>query len=175
MECRSIPIDHRLRHLIRNARPTYTNVGDSEHVEILRIWSFAQSRGLKIARPVSKDGLVILLLRSHSTQDNSHGFLAGKRQFRTTNTISELICAVSNARKGVNDISVFDAIPFLDRHVAEEDIIQKAEYVFTKMLRAKQPDIVISYFKSDISNVITPKFSCRSLGSSFEFDPQGSD
>ncbi|CAG7936144.1 unnamed protein product [Penicillium salamii] len=188
MECLGIPIDHRLRHVIRNARPTYTDIGDSGHVQILKDFGDSLkvkcgdylstndlSFGLEMARPASKGGLVIALLRPHSTQDNSHGFLAGKRQCRTIDAISDLICAVSNARKGFDDISVFDAIPFLDEHVTAQDIIQTAEHVFIEMLRAKQPDVVISCFKADTSNVIIQSFSCRSLGFSFEFDPQGSD
>jgi hypothetical protein len=33
----------------------------------------------------------------------------------------------SNARLGFDDISVFDAVPFLDEEVTEENIIEKAE------------------------------------------------
>jgi hypothetical protein len=50
-----------------------------------------------MARPGTKGGVVVALLQPHSSQDNSDGFLAGKRNCSTVNAVSELITVASNA------------------------------------------------------------------------------
>ena len=190
MECLGIPIDHRLRRLIREARPTDTNGGDSDHLRILQEFgtslksggddylnTFDLSFGIEMARPESKGGVVVVLLQPHSTQNNSDGFLAGRRRCPTINAVSELISVVSNGRLGFDDISVFDAIPFLDENVTEkdsQDIIDEAQSVFANMIKAKQPKVVISCFKTNTSNAILKCLRCRRIGYCFEFDPPGS-
>lgn len=127
-----------------------------------------------MARPESKVGIVVVLLQPHSTQNNSDGFLAGKRNCTTVNAVSELVSATSNGRLDFDDISVFDAIPFLDENVLNKDIIKEAQGVFADMIKAKQPEIVISCFKTETSNAIVQNLCCRNVGYSFDFDPQGS-
>lgn len=56
-------------------------------------------------------------LRPHSTQDNSDGFLAGRHTCSTINAVSDLISAVTDSKLDLDDINVFDAIPFLDENV----------------------------------------------------------
>lgn len=187
MECLGIPIDHRLRRLIREVRPIDTNAGDTDHIQILQEFGTSLkigtrdylatcdlSFGIEMARPESKGGVVVVLLQPHSSQDNSDGFLAGKRNCPTVNAVSELISVASNARLGFDDVSVFDAIPFLDEKVTEEEIIEKAQGVFADMIKAKQPEVVISCFKTKTSNAIIQNLRSRKIGYSFEFDPRGS-
>ena len=42
------------------------------------------------------------------------------------------------------------------------------------MIRAKQPNVVISCFKTETSNALVQNLRCRRLGSSFHYDPRGS-
>jgi hypothetical protein len=127
-----------------------------------------------MARPETKGGVVVVLLQPHSSQNNSDGFLAGKRNCPTVNAVSELISVASNARLGFDDISVFDAVPFLDEEVTEENIIEKAEELFVDMIKAKQPKVVISCFKKKTRNAIVQNLRSRRIGYCFEFDPWGS-
>lgn len=189
MECLGIPIDHRLRRLIRKAQPINTDE-DSEHVRILQrfgkdlkigqrdyLSTYDLSFGLELARPESKAGVVVVLLQPHSTQDNSNGFLAGRDACSTIKAVSDLISAVTNSKLSLDDISVFDAIPFLDENVKgpeSDNIIGQAQSVFADMIRAKQPNVVISCFRTMPSNSIIRNLRCGRLGYSFEFDPPGS-
>ncbi|KAJ6019761.1 hypothetical protein N7499_003165 [Penicillium canescens] len=165
MECLVMPIDHRLRRLIREVRPIDTNGEDSDHIRILHKFGTSLkiektdyltpsdlSFGIEMARPESKGGMVVVLQQPHSSQDNSKGFLEGKRNCLSVKAVSELIHATSNARFGFDDVSVFDAIPFLDEEVAEKGMIGKAQDVFVDMIRAKQPQIVISCFWTETDN-----------------------
>ncbi|CAG8129573.1 unnamed protein product, partial [Penicillium nalgiovense] len=132
------------------------------------------SFGIEMARPESKGGVVVVLLQPHSSQDNSNGLLAGKRNCPTLNAVSELISAASNAKLGFDDVSVFDAIPFLNEKVTGEKIIENAQGVFADMIKAKQPEVVISCFKTEASNAIVQNLRSRRIGYCFEFDPRGS-
>lgn len=187
MECLGIPIDHRLRRIIREVRPSDTNGEDSDHIRILHEFGTSLksgtrdylspcdlSFGIELARPESKGGIVIVLQQPHSSQDNSDGFLAGKRSCLSVEAVSELIHATSNAVFGFDDISVFDAIPFLDEKVAETGIIGKAQDVFVDMIRAKQPQIIISCFWTKTDNIAVRNLRRRRIGYCFEFDLQGS-
>ncbi|KAJ5737536.1 uncharacterized protein N7483_002661 [Penicillium malachiteum] len=182
MECLGIPIDHRLRRLIREVRPIHTNVGDSDHIRILQefrtslkvkgsdsdyLTAFDLNFGIEMARPETKGGVVVVLLQPHSSQDNSDGFLAGKENWLTIRAISELISAASNARFGFDDISeATEAI--------EENLLKEAHHMFATMVEAKQPEVVISCFKTKSSNMIVKNLCSRRIGYCFDFDPQGS-
>ena len=87
-----------------------------------------------------------------STQDNSDGFLAERHTCAPINAVSDLISAVTNSKLDLDGISVFDAIPFLHEEVTGleyDDLIGNAESVFADMIRAKQPNVVISCFKTE--------------------------
>jgi hypothetical protein len=117
MECLGVPIDHRLRRVIREARCVDRDKGNSEHIRILH--SFGSSLevdlsdypicdlsfGLEMARPELKGCVLIVLERPHSTQKNLDSFLEGKRNCPTTNAVSDLICAVNNSKLGFDDVS----------------------------------------------------------------------
>ncbi|KAJ5626358.1 hypothetical protein N7510_002667 [Penicillium lagena] len=185
MQCLGIPIDHRLRRLIREAQSMETNGADSKHIRLL--YEFGTSLkvdereypksdlsfGLEMARPESKGGLLIVLLRPHSTQNNSDGFLAGRRGCKTLEAVSDLITAVNNGKLGFDDISIFDAIPLLHEAAIGTDIseiIDDAHNVFANMVRAKNPDIVLCCFKTETRNTLVQQLRGRGVGVSFNDD-----
>lgn len=185
MQCLGIPIDHRLRRLIREAQSVDTKQADSNH--LLPLHDFGMSLtvdeheypisdlsfGLEMARPESKGGLLIALLRPHSTQNNSDGFLAGRRHCETLEAVSDLIAAVNNGKLGFDDISVFDAIPLIDEAATGPNLttlIDDAQSVFADMVRAKNPDVVLCCFKTATQNTLVQQLSCRGVGKSFNDD-----
>lgn len=88
-----------------------------------------------------------------------------------------IVLASCPYKLGLDDISVFDAIPFLHEGVTGpeyDDLIGNAQSVFAEMIRAKQPNAVISCFKTETSNALVQNLRCRRLGSSFDYDPRGS-
>ena len=182
MECLGVPIDHRLRRVIREARRIDRDKENSDHIQLLH--SFGSSLevdesdypicdlsfGLEMARPELKGGVLIVLERPHSKQKNSDGFMEGKRNCRTINAVSDLISAVNNDKLGFDDVSLFDAIPFLDETVAgkdHQDIINEAQNVFADMARAKDPDIILCCFKTETQNSLVKKLQSRGVGRSF--------
>ncbi|KAJ6065995.1 hypothetical protein N7499_012069 [Penicillium canescens] len=131
MECLGVPIDHRLRRVIRQARRT--DKENSDHIQLLHSFESSLevdesdyptcdlSFGLEMARSELKGGVFIVLERPYSKQENSDGFIEGKRNCRTINTVSDLISAVNNYKLGFDDVSLFDAIPLLDKTVVGKD------------------------------------------------------
>lgn len=96
--------------------------------------------------------------------------MEGKRNCRTINVVSDLISAVNNDKLGFDDVSLFDAIPFLDETVAgkdHQDIIDEAQNVFADMARAKDPDIILCCFKTETQNSLVKKLQSRGVGRSF--------
>jgi hypothetical protein len=124
MECLGVPIDHRLRRVIREARRIDKDKENSDHIQLLH--SFGSSLevdendypicdlsfGPEMARPELKGGVLIVLERPYSKQKNSNGFIEGKRNCRTINAVSDVVSVVNNAKLGFDDVSLFDAIPF---------------------------------------------------------------
>lgn len=185
MECLGIPIDHRVRRVIREARSMNTSVPDSKHLEplyglgtCLKINKEEYpmndlSFGLEMARQESKGGVLIALLQPHSTQDDSNGFLVGRRNCKTLNAVSDLITAVNNAKVGFDDVSVFDATPLIIEAATGSEIstlIDRAHNAFADMNRAKTPDVVICCFKMESHNTLVQQFCGQGLGGSFNDD-----
>jgi hypothetical protein len=85
-----------------------------------------------------------------------------------------LIRRESEFRLDFDDISVFDAVLFLDEEVTEEDIIKKEEEVFADMMKAKQLRVAISCFKKDTRYAIVQNLRSRRIEYCFKFDPRGS-
>jgi hypothetical protein len=96
MDCLGIPIDHRLRRIIQEFRPIDSDALDSDHIRILQKFGTSLrieesdylatcdlNFGIEMARPETKGGVVVALLQPHSSQDNSDGFCAGKRNCST--------------------------------------------------------------------------------------------
>ncbi|KAJ5901443.1 hypothetical protein N7495_001971 [Penicillium taxi] len=128
-----------------------------------------------MARPKSKGGVSIVLLQPHSKQDNSNGFLADRRDCKTLEALSDLITAVSNAKLGFDDISVFDAIPLLDETAQGPNIsistrIEDAHSVFADMVKAKRPEIVLCCFQTETHNTLARQLCSRGVGKSFNDD-----
>ncbi|KAJ5346222.1 hypothetical protein N7452_004226 [Penicillium brevicompactum] len=99
--------------------------------------------------------------------------MEGKRNCRTINAVSDLISAVKNYKLGFDDVSLFDAIPFLDETVAGKDhqhIIDEAHNVFADMVRAKEPDIILYCFKTESQSPPVRKYQSPGLGQIFYHD-----
>jgi hypothetical protein len=182
MQCLGIPIDHRLRCIIREAPSIDTSRTKSEHVDLLYKFGTALkvddrdyplydlNFALEMARPESKGGVLIALLQPHSKQDNSDGFLAGRRDCETLEAVSDLVTAVNNAKVRFDDTSVFDAIPLLNEATTGADIsttIADAHNVFANMVRAKNPEIVICCFRTESRNTLVQQLRGRGVGMSF--------
>lgn len=185
MECLGVPIDHRLRPAIRGGRRIGADKGYSEHIRLLHTFGSSLtvdqseypmcdlSFGLEMARPEVKGGVLIVLERPHSNQDNSNGFMEGKRNCPTINAVSDLVSAVNNAKLNFENVSLFDAIPFLDETVVgshNQDIIDDAQNVFEAMVKAKDPDVILCCFKAETRNPLVEKLQSRGLGKSFSPD-----
>ncbi|KAJ6126984.1 hypothetical protein N7523_002596 [Penicillium sp. IBT 18751x] len=183
MQCLNIPIDHRLRWIIREAPSMGSSETSSEHVHLLHDFGTSLevdgddypledlSFALEMARPESQGGVLIALLQPHSKQDNSNGFLAGKRNCETLKGISDLVTAVNNAKAGFDDISVFDAIPLIDEAATGAEIsrvIANAHEVFANMVIAKKPEVVICCFQAESKNTLVQKLRSRGVGKSFD-------
>ncbi|KAJ5106865.1 hypothetical protein N7456_003540 [Penicillium angulare] len=168
--------------VIRDARRIDRDRENSDHIQLLH--SFGSSLevdesdypicdlsfGLEMARPELKGGVLIVLERPHSGQENQNGFMEGKNTCRTINAVSDLISAVNNAKLGFEDVSLFDAIPFLDETVAgndHRDIIDEAQNVFADMTRAKDPNIILCCFKTESQTSFVKKLQSRGVGRSF--------
>lgn len=83
--------------------------------------------------------------------------MAGRRDCETLEAVSDLVTAVNNAKVGFDDINAFDAIPLLDEAATGADIstiIADAHNVFADMIRAKNPEVVICYFKTESHNAL---------------------
>lgn len=182
MECLGVPIDYRLRRLIRQAQPISLAENESGHARILYDFGIdlededgckclqvcELSFGIEMAQPESEVDIVVVLLRPHSKQVFSDGFVAGRRGCATLNAVAELISAVSNGRFGFDDISIFDAIPFLDETITNKDTINKAQNTFADMIRAKQPDVVICCYKTESEDPLVLDVCRTGIGGSFQ-------
>lgn len=182
MECLGIPIDHRLRRVIRETRHMDRDQENSEHLQLLRRFGssleidnsdypiFDLSFGLEMARPELKGGVLIVLQRPHSTRKNSDGFMQGKNECQSTAAVSELIRTVNNAKLGFDDVSVFDVIPFLNETAREkdhQDIVDEAQDVFADMVRAKDPDVILCCSTTETRNFLVKKLQSQGIGRSF--------
>ncbi|CAG8122728.1 unnamed protein product [Penicillium nalgiovense] len=182
MECLGIPIDHRLRRVIRETRHMDRDQENSEHLQLLRRFGssleidnsdypiFDLSFGLEMARPELKGGVLIVLQRPHSTRKNSDGFMQGKNECQSTAAVSELIRTVNNAKLGFDDVSVFDLIPFLNETAREkdhQDIVDEAQDVFADMVRAKDPDVILCCSTTETRNFLVKKLQSQGIGRSF--------
>ncbi|KAB5517549.1 hypothetical protein GE09DRAFT_1158220 [Coniochaeta sp. 2T2.1] len=181
MECLGIPIDHRLRRRIRGVRTTNASGQDGEHVRILHDFGIALesdgsrylqicdlSFGIEMARPETKGGVLVALLRPDSKQIYTNGFVAGRRGCPTLDAVADLISSTTNGKLGFDDISIFDAIPFLDEEVKDEEIVKEAQKTFANMVRAKQPDVVICCYTTKTQNPLVKSLCRPGVGKSFD-------
>ncbi|KAL4899014.1 hypothetical protein BDW74DRAFT_164108 [Aspergillus multicolor] len=178
MECLGIPVDHRLVNIVKNLHlPLYTE--SSDHLNILKTWgesstcdgkSLERSRihhGLELAKPATKGGVLVALLQPHRRQEFDKGFVADLQDCATTDSVSDLIQAATGGRMGVDEVSVFDTLPYCTESTDNDDILQLAQDAFQKMVQAKKPDVVLSCYqalRSDTSNAIVRGLSSRGVG-----------
>ncbi|KAK3940984.1 hypothetical protein QBC46DRAFT_340949 [Diplogelasinospora grovesii] len=121
MKCLGIPIDHRLRGLIRGAKAIKSTEEDAGHVQILHDFGTAleyeDGRSylpicdlgfrIEMARPESKGSIVVALLRPHSKQVYSEGFVSGTRD-EVYNNIME-----STLPSGPDPLTLNEQTPWL--------------------------------------------------------------
>ncbi|KAL1965857.1 hypothetical protein VTN77DRAFT_4990 [Rasamsonia byssochlamydoides] len=181
MECLGIPIDHRLRRIIRRAqikRPCDENAG---HLRILYEFGsrlvYEEDRNVPVceidfatemARPDSKGGIVVALYRPSSKQDFSTGFVSARDSCGSLKAVKDLVSAASDRKLGFDDVSTFDAIPILHELVKDADLINDAQDTFAEMIVAKQPDVVICCWKCDAQNELVKSLQSIGVGKCFD-------
>lgn len=186
MECLGIPIDHRLRRTIRRARIELHTGNFSKHVEILHAFGASLERegapgtaylsipelsfGIEMAKPASKGRVLVALCRPYSKQRYSGGFVTSRDDCSTIRAVSELISAVNDRKFGFDDVSTFDAIPFLHEGIKTKFIIQQSQRTFAEMIEAKQPDVVLCCFQEDeeTPNELVQDLRSIKVGRTFE-------
>ena len=163
--CLQIPIDHRLRSLLRPHSPVSNPfTGQSEHASILEKYGRdLQSSGEKIGRPEidfakklampeTKGGIVILLQQPAPNQQYEG------RDFHTIVQECETLRAVDNVLRAIigsslEKTSCFDAFPFQKVPIPPRSQTGYVEYeeaydVCREMIQAKQPDVVLCCYRS---------------------------
>jgi hypothetical protein len=178
MECLGIPVDNRLVKLIQDLDlPICTEASD--HLETLKRWGellhYDEDRlkgsmihhGLELAKPATKGGVLVALLQPHSSQEFEQGFLTDLHDCATTDAVSDLIEAATGGRMGVDDVSVFDTMPYFADDTDDGDILEEARDTFGKMVEAKKPDVVLCCYRVspfDTNNTIVRGLSSRGIG-----------
>ena len=97
-----IPIDQRLRRLIRETRPVVTYGGGSQRLQNLSyIWSFTPEFRKRLSNPIRPQ---LRAWNLHSSQESSGGFLAGKRRCASIDAESENVVISCFQKKTRNNI-----------------------------------------------------------------------
>ncbi|KAL5336028.1 hypothetical protein BJX70DRAFT_400966 [Aspergillus crustosus] len=163
MECIDIPVDHRLVDIIKHMDiPKYNN--KSTHLDILRRWGESlyhiQESGEKtpmpntklhhaveLAKPATKGGVLVALLEPPQSQTFEEGFTADLHSCRTTSAVSDLIETATGGQLSVDDVSIFDMLPYCPDGTNDETLKQ-AQSVFCEMVQAKKPDVVLCCYRN---------------------------
>jgi hypothetical protein len=156
MECLGIPVDYRLRGLIRRIRPIGISKALGPHVQILRefgeslLWDGDEpiniselNFALDLAGPDTIGGILVLLQQPSKTQTYENGFIADVDDCETLKAIRQLVSLASNQLAGLDNVSLFDMLPFLTEEYEDTDIFRAAHETLVRMIRAKAPSIVI--------------------------------
>ena len=156
MEYLGIPVDYRLRSLIRRIRPIGISKAIGAHVQILREFreSLVQDGdeliniselnfALDLAGPDTIRGILVLLQQPLKTKTYQNGLIADVDDFETLKAIRQLVSLASNQLAGLDNVSVFDILPFLIEEYEDTDIFRAAYETLVRMIRAKAPSIVI--------------------------------
>ena len=109
MECLQIPVDHRLRRIIRLRRNLESSSEMGKHVQILEDFgnSLTEDDGklihcaelnfaLDLARPNITGGVVVALLQPHESQQYQNGVVAETSRCKTLRAVKELIAVANN-------------------------------------------------------------------------------
>lgn len=127
-----------------------------DHVQILRefgeslVWDDDEPTNiselnfaLDLAGPDTIGGILVLLQQPLETQTYKNGFIADVDDCETLKAIRQLISLASNQLAGLDNVSVFDMLPFLTEEYEDTDIFRAAHETLVRMIRAKAPSIVI--------------------------------
>ncbi|KAH6668543.1 hypothetical protein B0J14DRAFT_169192 [Halenospora varia] len=180
MECLGIPVDHRLRTLIRKIRPIGISKVTGAHLQILR--EFGESLvgeddepiniselnfALDLAGPDTTGGILVLLLQPLETQMYKNGFIADVDDCKTLKAIRQLVSLASNQLSGLDNVSVFDMLPFLTEEYEDKDIFRTAHEALVRMIRAKAPSVVICCARGTSHNRFVRDIHGLGIGKTF--------
>lgn len=174
MKCLGIPVDHRLRRIIKNSPDPKLGVERSDHIDILHELGSTTERKdeiatgelnhlLELASPETQGGVLPVLLRPPRNQTYDHGFTADVEACRTTDAVRELISVATNTNLSLDDVSVFDRFPFAPEDCDDEGFLKISEEAFCRAVEAKKPDVVICCYQGEKGNEPLVK-ALRSLG-----------
>ena len=164
-QCLHIPIDHRLRSLLRPDLPnSYPRAGRAQHAMILEKYGRAlKAAGEKIslpeiefakklAMPETKGGVLVLLQQPAPNQQyDGRDFNTIVQECETLSTVDDVLRAVIGSR--LEETSCFDAFPFQKVPIPPRSETGYSEYseayeVCDEMVHEKQPDVVLCCYKS---------------------------
>jgi len=112
--------------------------GDDELINIPEL-NFA----LDLAGPDAIGGILVLLQQPSATQTYKNGYIADVNDCETLKAIRQLVSLASNQLSGLDNVSVFDMLPFLTEEYEDRDIFKAAHEALVRMIRAKEPSVVI--------------------------------
>ncbi|RAL03040.1 uncharacterized protein BO80DRAFT_443289 [Aspergillus ibericus CBS 121593] len=162
MDCLGIPVDHRLQKIIQRLRvPSFFD--ESSHLVTLenfgRTLLYAENKqpistdelnhGLELAGPGTKGGLLIALYQPPENQTFHNGYTADTSACRTTEAIRQLLLVSSGGQMTLDDISVFDTLPYYPEGSDDAELVKDAEHAFSQMVKLKAPDVVVCSYQSD--------------------------
>lgn len=179
MHCLGVPVDHRLVDIIKRFEVLTFNE-TSSHTHILekfgqgakrdgqQISGSERNHGSNLALPATKGGVLISLLRPPRNQTYDNGFTADTAACRTTDAVAKLIAIATGGEMTIDDVSTFDTLPYSPEGAEEAELIKAAEYTFTEMVKAKEPDVVLCCYQGNSDNGFIRNL--RSLGVGQVFD-----
>jgi rhodanese-related sulfurtransferase len=173
MECLGVPVDHRIIKIIKCVK--YPPHNDrSSHPDVLEAFSQTAKRRDKpitegeshltseLAGPDTRGGVLITLLRPPRNQCFDHGYSAEVSRCRTTQAVAGLINTATNQQLTIDDVSVFDTLPFSPEGSDDDQLVREAEVTFSRMVKAKKPDVVLCCYQGNSSNQFVN--ALRSIG-----------
>lgn len=108
-----------------------------------RVPDLERNHGSNLALPATKGGILVSLLRPPRNQTFHNSFTADASACRITGAVANLIAITSGGEITINDISTFDILLYFPEGTDEDELIKKAKYTFTKIVKAKEPDIIL--------------------------------
>ncbi|KAK4936321.1 hypothetical protein LTR66_015354 [Elasticomyces elasticus] len=180
MKCLDIPVDHRLRNIIR--RQKVSNLGNQcgNHVQLLRDFgealrdeneslssTLALNFACSLAEPATTGGIVIALDQPSKSQTFDGSQAAIIEICNTLKAIRDLVMITSNHHFTIDDVSVFDALPILTQKYDEtNEAFKNADNTFLNMVAAKMPRVVLCCFKAQSKDVRVKNFQSSGVGQS---------
>ncbi|KAK3045823.1 hypothetical protein LTR09_012642 [Extremus antarcticus] len=144
-------------HAIRHGELHARNKTASRHIEILREHGIAISATqtmvdvyAELAKPDTTGGIVVILERPSTAERTRYG--GGHRSVvsktKTLRKVAELISLCTNGALKIWDVTILDAFPLQPYDDFDDRDPRKSSRLLSKLLAAKQPDIVLSCFRA---------------------------